>query len=228
MSKEENKDSNKDSKLKKHRCRSASSQDYIDYDDPSLNGSNLPLVIGLCAMKKKVQSTPMKEILKHFSPDEFIIKDFDENMILNQKPSEWPIVDVLLSFYSFGFPLAKAQEYCELRKPMLINDLKKQELLWDRSLVYKELKKAGIPTPNHYFVYRDKTEDLYAKYKYNITPAEVDKNGDEIEEKKEENKKEISLRNFLNQASEEFKHNGGILIEKSNVGDEKKKQRILI
>lgn len=220
------KDDSKEGKPKKHRCRSFSSQDYIDYDDISSNNSTLPFIIGVCAMKKKVHSTPMREILKHFSSDEFIIKYFDEDMILNQKPSEWPVVDVLISFYSLGFPLAKAQEYCELRKPMVINDLKKQELLWDRSLVYKELKKAGIPTPNHHFVFRDKNEDLYAKYKYNVFPkneGDLESCNGEIEENKRENK----LRCFLNHASEEFKHNGGILLEKSNIPLERRESKEL-
>lgn len=206
-----------DAKPKKHnRCRSVSSQDYLEIDDPNNSSIVFPLIIGVCAMKKKVQSTPMIEILKQFSPEELQLKYFDEDMILEKKPSEWPIVDVLISFYSSGFPLAKALEYCELRKPMLINDLKKQELLWDRSLIYKELRNAGIPTPIHYFVHRDKREDLASKYKFNLKEIDIDEQ-DYSEEGYVEKKKDILLRSFLNKATEEFKHNGRSLIEKSNI-----------
>ena len=167
-------------KSKKLRCRSLSSQEYLEIDEMAKNTCSFPLILGVCAMKKKVSSTPMKEILKHFSSDEIQIKLFDEEMILNHKPSEWPVVDALISFYSSGFPLAKAQEYCEMRKPMIINDLKKQELLWDRSRIYKELKNAGIPTPNHYFVHRDKNEDLVSKYKFNLKRKKIeDHQGDD-------------------------------------------------
>ena len=208
-----NKEEPKSSKL--HRSKSLSSQDHIDLDDVDNSTNPLPLILGVCAMKKKVESTPMIEILKHFSPEEIQMKFFEEEMILTQKPSEWPIVDVLISFYSSGFPLAKAQEYCELRKPFVINDLKKQELLWDRSRIYKELRNAGIPTPNHYFVHRHKTEDLISKYKFNLQENQLD--GGDCGEECVENKKDILLRNFLIKATEEFKQNGGSLIEKSNV-----------
>ena len=209
-----------ESKVKKFRCRSLSSQECLDLDDMAQNTCTFPLILGICAMKKKVQSTPMKEIIKHFSSEEMQIKFFEEEMILNLKPSEWPIVDVLISFYSSGFPLAKAQEYCELRKPMVINDLKKQELLWDRSRIYKELKNAGIPTPTHYFVHRDKHEDLVSKYKFNLKYLQnLEDQGTEPEEGEGgiENPKDVLLRTFLNKATEEFKHRGGSLIEKSHI-----------
>lgn len=47
-------------------------------------------------------------------------------MILHAPIEEWPEADVLLSWYSDGFPLAKAQAYAELRGPFLVNDLHKQ------------------------------------------------------------------------------------------------------
>lgn len=46
----------------------------------------------------------------------------------------------------------------------MINDINKQEILWNRKLVYKELRKAEIPIPKHFFVTRDKGEDLKSKY----------------------------------------------------------------
>ena len=46
-----------------------------------------------------------------------------------------------------GFPLAKAEKYVELRKPFLINDLKKQHDILDRRKVYKILQDHDIPAP---------------------------------------------------------------------------------
>lgn len=155
--------------------------DNCTFDVSGLCGSiSLPLTLGVCAMQKKVLSTPMKEILKHFNPEEIKIIIFPEETILRMKPASWPIVDVFISFYSAGFPLAKAQKYVKIRKPMVINDVYKQELLWDRSLIIRELRKEGIVTPVHYFVHRDCTEDLITKYKYNLSINEsnhiIDKN----------------------------------------------------
>lgn len=47
-------------------------------------------------------------------------------LILEHPPEEWPEVDCLLSWYSDGFPLAKAQAYADLRRPFLVNDLAMQ------------------------------------------------------------------------------------------------------
>lgn len=57
---------------------------------------------------------------------------FDEDVILNQPVENWPICDCLISFHSKGFPLEKAAQYVELRKPFVINDLKAQYALQDR------------------------------------------------------------------------------------------------
>lgn len=46
-------------------------------------------------------------------------------MILEDPIEVWPIVECFISFYSDGFPLNKAISYSELRKPFMINDLKK-------------------------------------------------------------------------------------------------------
>lgn len=50
---------------------------------------------------------------------------FQESMILEDPIEVWPIVECFISFYSDGFPLNKAISYSELRKPFMINDLKK-------------------------------------------------------------------------------------------------------
>lgn len=76
---------------------------------------------------------PMKEILsrlKRFKFLNFIL--FSDDTIHNSPIEDWPIVDCLVSFYSNGFPLQKAVKYAELRKPLILNDLKMQEYLLDR------------------------------------------------------------------------------------------------
>ena len=45
----------------------------------------------------------------------------------HRRAQEWPECDALIAFFSKGFPLEKAQEYAALRKPLVFNDLKKQE-----------------------------------------------------------------------------------------------------
>jgi inositol hexakisphosphate/diphosphoinositol-pentakisphosphate kinase len=64
-------------------------------------------------------------------------------VILNRPVAEWPLCDVMLSWHSDGFPLARAKEYVALRRPTLINDILKQELLLDRRKVYQTLMVGG-------------------------------------------------------------------------------------
>lgn len=116
-------------------------------------------------MEKKLISDAMQEILRQLNEPTpcFNIIIFQEEMIFRKKINEWPAVEALITFYSDGFPFQKVKDYCEYRKPFLINDINKQEILWNRVLVYKELKKAGIPTPNHFFVKRDYSQNLCQK-----------------------------------------------------------------
>lgn len=50
-----------------------------------------------------------------------------KSFIQLQDPVEnWPICDCLISFHSKGFPLEKAIQYAQLRKPYIINNLHMQ------------------------------------------------------------------------------------------------------
>jgi inositol-hexakisphosphate/diphosphoinositol-pentakisphosphate 1-kinase len=76
---------------------------------------------------------------------------------LHQPIEEWPIVDVLIAFFSKGFPLQKAIEYTTLHKDTmhLINDLHQQSILQDRRKVYDLLQASGIDVPRHVYLSRD-------------------------------------------------------------------------
>lgn len=54
-------------------------------------------------------------------------------MILEDPIETWPTdIQVLMAWYSEGFPLQKAVQYAEWKKPFLINDLHMQEELNSR------------------------------------------------------------------------------------------------
>jgi|GEM_PF-4713071 len=48
-----------------------------------------------------------------------------------------------------------AWKYVKKHEPFLINSLDKQQLLWDRSVVYDILKKIKVPVARHFYVLRD-------------------------------------------------------------------------
>lgn len=73
--------------------------------------------LGICAMTCKVESRPMQSILKRLQKAyDFQIVQFSEQMILETDITEWPKVDCLIAFHSWGYPLEK------VRKKMKDND----------------------------------------------------------------------------------------------------------
>ncbi|XP_062522518.1 inositol hexakisphosphate and diphosphoinositol-pentakisphosphate kinase 2-like isoform X2 [Corticium candelabrum] len=118
------------------------------------------VVVGVCAMKKKAASKPMKEILKRLRVQEvFEIVVFTDKQILQESVDNWPICDAFIAFYSTGFPLEKAIEYAELRKPYLVNDLPAQYLTRDRREVYRVLHENDIETPRYTIMNRDESSN---------------------------------------------------------------------
>ncbi len=113
------------------------------------------IVLGICAMDKKARSKPMKEILSRLPEDLFEIVVFGDDCILNQPIELWPVVEVLISFYSTRFPTEKALQYVDMRKPFLINDLQMETTLKDRRKVYDMLESLGIDVPSHVYVNRE-------------------------------------------------------------------------
>ncbi|KAG5834155.1 hypothetical protein ANANG_G00258420 [Anguilla anguilla] len=114
------------------------------------------IVVGICAMSKKSQSKPMKEILERLCLFKYItVVLFEEDVILNEPVENWPLCDCLISFHSKGFPLDKAVAYEKLRGPFVINDLDLQYCIQDRREVYRTLKAAGIQLPRYAVLNRD-------------------------------------------------------------------------
>ncbi|WFD34415.1 inositol hexakisphosphate and diphosphoinositol-pentakisphosphate kinase [Malassezia cuniculi] len=112
-----------------------------------------PIRLGVAAMDRKARSKPMQNILNRIqSTGRFEIITFGDKLILDEG---WPIVDVLISFFSTGFPLEKAIRYVEIRRPLCVNDLSMQTVLWDRRTVLGMLAAAGIPTPYSITASRD-------------------------------------------------------------------------
>ena len=100
----------------------------------------------------------MQEILGRLPAQVFKIVVFDEKTILEEPVERWPVCECLIAFHSKGFPLGKAIDYATLRKPFVVNDLKRQYALQDRRSVYETLVKAGVPTPRYVAMSRDSEE----------------------------------------------------------------------
>ncbi|KAG5890699.1 hypothetical protein JTB14_016529 [Gonioctena quinquepunctata] len=114
------------------------------------------VIVGVCAMEKKTQSKPMKEILTRLQEFEYIkVIVFEEEVILQKPVEEWPVCDCLISFHSKGFPLDKAIQYAQLHNPYVINNLHMQYDIQDRRKVYATLDAEGIEIPRYAVLDRD-------------------------------------------------------------------------
>jgi inositol hexakisphosphate/diphosphoinositol-pentakisphosphate kinase len=110
---------------------------------PNKPGCTDRIRLGICALDKKARSKPMAEILSRLDEDIFCVVFFGDAMILEEPVENWPVCDVLIAFFSKGYPLNKAKEYVKLRKPFILNDLDMQEVLQDRRRVY-DLLEASV------------------------------------------------------------------------------------
>ncbi|XP_067637668.1 inositol hexakisphosphate and diphosphoinositol-pentakisphosphate kinase isoform X16 [Eurosta solidaginis] len=132
------------------------SNDGMDSDCSTCSNPGKQVAVGICAMAKKTQSKPMKEILTRLQEFEFIkMMIFPEEVILKEPVENWPVCDCLISFHSKGFPLEKAIQYAQLRKPYVLNNLHMQYDIQDRRRVYAILQKEGIEIPRYAVLDRD-------------------------------------------------------------------------
>ncbi|VDD91712.1 unnamed protein product [Enterobius vermicularis] len=126
------------------------------------------ILIGICAMKRKATSKPMREIMAkiaEYYQDWLDVFVFPEEVILNDPVESWPLCDCLISFHATDFPLHKAIEYERLRRPYVINNLNRQYDLLDRRKVFKTLARAGIEHPRHGVLVRDKDGNVGRRWK---------------------------------------------------------------
>ncbi|XP_060536296.1 inositol hexakisphosphate and diphosphoinositol-pentakisphosphate kinase isoform X3 [Cylas formicarius] len=125
-------------------------------DPQDMENGGKVVIVGVCAMEKKTQSKPMKEILTRLQEFEYIkVTVFPEDVILQKPVEEWPPCDCLISFHSKGFPLDKAIQYAQLYNPYVINNLPKQYDIQDRRKVYSTLDAEGIEIPRYAVLDRD-------------------------------------------------------------------------
>ena len=112
--------------------------------------------LGICAMKKKIHSPHMQQILEFISNfNDFELIEFTEEIIFNEEVEKWPIVESMIVFFSTGFPYSKVLKYINLRKPFLPNNFEMQKIFWDRIKVMTMLKENNIPIPNEIIVERE-------------------------------------------------------------------------
>ena len=112
--------------------------------------------LGICAMKKKIHSPHMQQILEFIEGfKDFILIEFTEDLIFNEVVEKWPIVESMIVFFSSGFPYSKVLKYINLRKPFLPNNFEMQQIFWDRIKVMTMLKENNIPIPNEIIVERE-------------------------------------------------------------------------
>jgi len=111
--------------------------------------------LGICAMDKKARGKPMNEIMKRLDHTLFEAVYFGDNLLLNDPIETWPVCDVLIAFFSNGYPLEKAEAYADLRKPYMLNDLGMQRTIMDRRKIYDLLVEGGIDVPRHVYASRD-------------------------------------------------------------------------
>lgn len=118
--------------------------------------SSTRIRLGICAMDKKARSKPMAEILSRLDEKLFEIIFFGDDCIVNKPIETWPICDVLIAFFSKGYPIEKVKSYVKNRNIKFnVNDLDMQKLLQDRRRVYDLLEASGIDVPKHVYLSRD-------------------------------------------------------------------------
>ena len=116
-------------------------------------------------MDKKLKSDRAKNVISRIQAyGDIEIISFGDLNILHKAIEEWPRCDVLIAYFSKGYPTKKVITYVEKYKPCLINDLKQQMLLRDRLSIKNILIKNNIPTPRYAVLNRDDINHQVIEY----------------------------------------------------------------
>jgi len=117
---------------------------------------------GSDAMKRVIEQTKkaFANMQQHHVPWGLDVVIFPELMILEQDIDTWPCCDVLIAFYSKGFPLEKAIAYYEKTRPVSLCDLYLQRILKDREKMYEMLDELHVPTLPRMVVKRDRENNV--------------------------------------------------------------------
>eukprot|EP01084_Bolivina_argentea_P087323 157715_1 len=121
--------------------------------------------LGICCMDKKFNSPRAKNVISRIQAyGDIDIIPFGDAIILHKPIHEWPRCDVLIAYFSKGYPTEKVITYCDKYKPCLINNLKSQILLRNRLSIKNILLKHNIPTPR--FAVLDRRNENHTVIEY--------------------------------------------------------------
>lgn len=102
--------------------------------------------LGICGTDKKLQSKPMKEIIKRIQNVDIYL--MGNEFIYIKNVNQWPIVDYFICIgQKKDFPLEKAIQFCKLSNPVILNDLEFEKFLLSRKMIHKILLENQINTP---------------------------------------------------------------------------------
>ncbi|KAJ5074575.1 inositol hexakisphosphate and diphosphoinositol-pentakisphosphate kinase [Anaeramoeba ignava] len=120
----------------------------------------MEILIGLCAMQRKIRSKPMQKILTEIKKNgNFKFIEFEEDLIKNKPIEEWPVCHGIIAFFSEGFPIEKVNDYIKKTGAWSPNDMSFQRTIMSRDQIYDILKPIGVRTPKHLVLDTKKNSD---------------------------------------------------------------------
>eukprot|EP01083_Nonionella_stella_P118644 354271_1 len=121
--------------------------------------------LGVCCMDKKFNSSRAKNVISRIQAyGDIEIIPFGDLALLHRPIEEWPRCDVLIAYFSSGYPMDKVIQYANKYKPCLINDLSSQMLLRDRLSIKNILICHKIPTPRYAVLDRNDASHNVVEY----------------------------------------------------------------
>jgi len=127
--------------------------------------------IGVFIADKKLHSYQMQEIKTYLVKKGYLVYWFCKSYRDAVPFEEWPIVDVVISFFSEGMEFLSVQKYVQKHTPLELNNIDRQFLLLDRRIVLEVLEKIGVPTANRLFFSADGTSEKNAYAPHGTAPS---------------------------------------------------------